>query len=139
MNSEITFSIIKPDALGRGDEGKILVRIIEAGFRIAALRMLRISRQQAEEFYAVHRERPFYPELVEFMSSGPILVIVMQHENAVDEFRRMIGATDPAKADKGTIRADFGTDVRMNAIHGSDSPENALREAGFFFSAMEIF
>ncbi len=139
MNNEITFSIIKPDALGRGDEGKILVRIIEAGFRIAALKMLRISSQQAEEFYAVHRERPFYPALVEFMSSGPIIVIVIQHENAVDEFRRLIGTTDPAKAEKGTIRADFGTDVRMNAIHGSDSPENALREAGFFFSAMEIF
>jgi nucleoside-diphosphate kinase len=139
MNSEITFSIIKPDAMGRGDEGKILVRIIEAGFRIAALRMIRISRQQAEEFYAVHRERSFYPTLVEFMSSGPIIVMVMQHENAVDEFRRLIGTTDPAKADRGTIRADFGTDVSMNAIHGSDSPENALREAGFFFSAMEIF
>lgn len=139
MYSEITFSIIKPDALGRGDEGKILVRILEAGFRIAALRMLRISRQQAEEFYAVHRERPFYPALVEFMASGPIIVMVLENENAVDEFRRMIGSTDPAKADKGTIRADFGTDVRMNAVHGSDSPENALREAGFFFSAMEIF
>ncbi len=139
MSSDITFSIIKPDALGRGDEGKILARITEAGFRIAALKMLYINRQQAEEFYAVHRERSFYPELVDFMSSGPVIVMVLEHGNAVDEFRRMIGTTDPAKADKGTIRADFGTDVRMNAVHGSDSPENALREAGFFFSAIEIF
>lgn len=139
MSSDITFSIIKPDALNRGDEGKILARITEAGFRIAALKMLYINRQQAEEFYAVHRERSFYPELVDFMSSGPVIVMVLEHGNAVDEFRRMIGTTDPAKADKGTIRADFGTDVRMNAVHGSDSPENALREAGFFFSAIEIF
>jgi len=139
MDNNITFSIIKPDALGRGDAGEILARITEAGFGIAALKMLYINRRQAEEFYAVHRERPFYPGLVEFMSSGPVVVMVLRHENAVDEFRRMIGTTDPAKADKGTIRADFGTDVQKNAVHGSDSPENALREAGFFFSAIEIF
>ena len=139
MQNNITFSIIKPDALGRGDAGKILARITEAGFELAALRMLYISRQQAEEFYAVHRERPFYPGLVEFMSSGPVVVMVLRHENAVEEFRRVIGTTDPAKADRGTIRAEFGTNVQKNAVHGSDSPENALREAGFFFSAIEIF
>mgnify|MGYP001133876165 CR=1 FL=1 len=139
MQNNITFSIIKPDAMGRGDAGKILARITEAGFELAALRMLYISRQQAEEFYAVHRERPFYPGLVEFMSSGPVVVMVLRHENAVEEFRRVIGATDPAKADSGTIRAEFGTTVQKNAVHGSDSPENALREAGFFFSAIEIF
>ncbi len=139
MNDDITFSIIKPDALGRGDAGRILARITEAGFSIAALRMLYINRQQAEEFYEVHRERSFYPELVEFMSSGPVIVMVLRHERAVDEFRKLIGTTDPAKAVMGTIRADFGTDVRMNAVHGSDSPENALREARFFFSSIEIF
>jgi len=139
MDNNITFSIIKPDAMGRGNAGKILARITEAGFIIAALKMLYINRRQAEEFYAVHRERPFYPGLVEFMSSGPVIVMVLKHENAVDEFRRLIGTTDPAKADKGTIRADFGTDVQKNSVHGSDSPENALREAGFFFSAIEIF
>jgi len=94
---------------------------------------------QAEEFYSVHRERPFYPGLVEFMSSGPVIVMVLRRDKAVDEFRRLIGSTDPARADKGTIRADFGTDVRMNAVHGSDSPENALREATFFFATTEIF
>jgi nucleoside-diphosphate kinase len=139
MNDDITFSIIKPDALGRGDAGRILARITEAGFSIAALKMLYINRMQAEEFYSVHRERPFYPGLVEFMSSGPVIVMVLRHEKAVEEFRRLIGSTDPAKAEKGTIRADFGTDVRMNAVHGSDSPENALREARFFFSVIEMF
>jgi len=139
MNDDITFSIIKPDALGRGDAGRILARITEAGFSIAALKMLYINRMQAEEFYSVHRERPFYPGLVEFMSSGPVIVMVLRHEKAVEEFRHLIGSTDPSKADKGTIRADFGTDVKTNAVHGSDSPENALREAGFFFSTIEIF
>lgn len=139
MTDDITFSIIKPDAFARGDAGRILARITEAGFSIAALKLLYINRMQAEEFYSVHRERPFYPGLVEFMSSGPVIVMVLRHENAVEEFRRLIGSTDPAAAARGTIRADFGTDVRMNAVHGSDSPENALREARFFFSTIEIF
>jgi nucleoside-diphosphate kinase len=138
MNNNITFSIIKPDAVGRGDTGKVLARITEAGFRISALKMLTITRGQAEEFYAVHRERPFYHGLVEFMSSGPVVVMVLEHENAVEEFRKVIGTTDPEKADKGTIRAEFGTSVQRNAVHGSDSPENAIREAGFFFSSIEI-
>jgi nucleoside-diphosphate kinase len=139
MSEEITFSIIKPDAVGRGNTGRILARISEAGFRIAALKMLHMTRGQAEGFYEVHRGRPFYEGLVEFMSSGPVIVIVLSHPNAVEEFRSLIGTTDPAKAAPGTVRADFGTDVRMNAVHGSDSPENALREASFFFSAIEIF
>lgn len=139
MSNDITFSIIKPDALGRGDAGKILARITESGFRIAALRMLHMTRSQAEGFYAVHRERPFYQGLVEFMSSGPVIVMVLRHPDAVEEFRRLVGTTDPAKAGPGTIRAEFGTDVRMNAVHGSDSPENALTEAAYFFSAIEMF
>jgi len=139
MSNDITFSIIKPDALGSGNAGSIISRINKAGFRIAALKMLHMTRAQAESFYEVHRERPFYPELVEFMSSGPALVMVLRHADAVEEFRRLIGATDPARALPGTIRADFGTNVRINAVHGSDSPENALREASFFFSAIEIY
>jgi nucleoside-diphosphate kinase len=139
MSEEITFSIIKPDAVGTGRTGRILARISEAGFRIAALKMLHMTRGQAEGFYEVHRGRPFYEGLVEFMSSGPVIVTVLSHPNAVEEFRSLIGTTDPAKAAPGTVRADFGTDVRMNAVHGSDSPENALREASFFFSAIEIF
>jgi nucleoside-diphosphate kinase len=139
MSEEITFSIIKPDAVGTGNTGRILARISEAGFRIAALKMLHMTRGQAEGFYEVHRGRPFYEGLVEFMSSGPVIVTVLSHPNAVEEFRSLIGTTDPAKAAPGTVRADFGTDVRMNAVHGSDSPENALREASFFFSAIEIF
>jgi nucleoside-diphosphate kinase len=139
MSNDITFSIIKPDALGRGDAGRILARITDTGFRIAALRMLHMTLRQAEGFYAVHRERPFYQGLVEFMSSGPVIVMVLRHPDAVEEFRRFIGTTDPAKAGPGTIRAEFGTDVRMNAVHGSDSPENALLEASYFFSAIDIF
>jgi nucleoside-diphosphate kinase len=139
MSEDITFSIIKPDAVGRGDTGSILARISEAGFWIAALKMLHMTRGQAEGFYEVHRGRPFYEGLVEFMSSGPVIVTVLSHPNAVEEFRSLIGTTDPAKAAPGTVRAEFGTDVRMNAVHGSDSPENARREASFFFSAIEIF
>ena len=139
MSNDITFSIIKPDALGNGQAGSILARINQAGFRLAGLKMIRMTRSQAEGFYEVHRERTFYPVLVDFMSSGPALVMVLRHADAVEEFRRLIGATDPAKAAPGTIRAEFGTDVTMNAVHGSDSQENALREASFFFSAIEIF
>ncbi len=139
MSNDITFSIIKPDALGNGQAGSILARINQAGFRLAGLKMIRMTRSQAEGFYEVHRERPFYPVLVDFMSSGPALVMVLRHADAVEEFRRLIGATDPAKAAPGTIRAEFGTDVTMNAVHGSDSQENALRDASFFFSAIEIF
>ena len=139
MHSDFTFSIIKPDALGSGKAGAILNRIEEAGFTMAAIKMLHLTRRQAEKFYEVHRDRGFFPGLVEFMTSAPVIVMILKHDNAVEEFRRLIGATDPAKAEKGTIRADFATDVQRNAVHGSDSPENAAREAGFFFSAIEIF
>lgn len=139
MSNDITFSIIKPDALGNGQAGSIIARINQAGFRIAGIKMIHMTRSQAEGFYEVHRERPFYPGLVEFMSSGPAIVMVLRHADAVEEFRHLIGTTDPAKAAPGTIRAEFGTDVRRNAVHGSDSPENAQKEASFFFSAIELF
>ena len=139
MDSDITFSIIKPDAVSQGYTGQILTRITESGFAIVALRMVWLTRQQAEEFYHVHRDRGFYSGLVEFMSSGPAIVMALRKANAVEEFRRLIGSTDPASAERGTIRAEFATDVQRNAVHGADSPENARREASFFFPAIEIF
>jgi nucleoside-diphosphate kinase len=139
MINNYTFSIIKPDAVKAARTGPILSMINEAGFEIAAMRMLQITRHQAEEFYAVHRERSFYRDLVEFMISGPVVVLVLRHESAVEQFRKLIGSTDPAKAEKGTVRARFATNVQMNAVHGSDSPENAAREASFFFSSIEVF
>ena len=139
MSSDITFSIIKPDAMRRGDAGRIIARIIDAGFRLAALRMLHLTLGQAEAFYEIHRGKPFYPGLVTFMSSGPVIVMVLRHDNAVEEFRRLIGSTDPKKAEKGTIRADFAGSIQENAVHGSDSPENALLESRFFFPSIEIF
>ncbi|HLP72797.1 MAG TPA: nucleoside-diphosphate kinase [Bacteroidales bacterium] len=138
MNN-ITFSIIKPDATGNGKTGAILAMINEAGFSIAAMKMLRITKAQAEAFYEIHRERPFYADLVQFMTSGPVVVLVLTHDNAVAEFRKLIGATDPAKADPGTVRKLFATSVQMNAVHGSDSDENAIRESNFFFSEIEKF
>jgi len=139
MNGNFTFSIIKPNAVRTGKTGPILAMINEAGFEIAALKMVRMTTEQAQSFYAVHRERPFFDGLVEFMTSGPVFVMVLRHENAVEEFRKLIGATDPAKAEPGTIRKLFAVSVQMNAVHGSDSDENAEREAGFFFSAFERF
>lgn len=139
MSDDITFSIIKPDALARGDAVRILCRIAEAGFTIAALKMIHMTTAQAEGFYAVHRERPFFKGLVEFMSTGPVMVMVLRHPDAVEKFRSLIGSTDPAKAIPGTIRAEYGTTVQKNAVHGSDSQENALKEASYFFSAIEIF
>lgn len=139
MSDDITFSIIKPDALSRGDAARILCRIAEAGFTIAALKMIHMTRAQAEGFYAVHRERPFFEGLVEFMSTGPVMVMVLRHPDAVERFRSLIGTTDPAKAAPGTIRAEYGTTVQRNAVHGSDSAENAFKEASYFFSAIEIF
>jgi len=139
MNSNLTFSIIKPNAVRTGKTGPIMAMINEAGFEITAMKMLRMTKDQAESFYAVHRERPFFEGLVEFMSSGPVFVMILRHENAVEEFRRLIGATDPAKAEPGTIRKIFAVSVQMNAVHGSDSDENAERESGFFFSNIERF
>ncbi len=139
MFADYTFSIIKPNAVRTGKTGPILSMINEAGFEIAAMKMLRLTRNQAEEFYSVHRERSFFAGLIEFMTSGPVVVMVLKHENAVEQFRKLIGNTDPAKAEKGTIRAEFAVNVQMNAVHGSDSLENASREANFFFSGIEVF
>ena len=139
MNGNYTFAIIKPNAARTGKTGPILSIINEAGFEISAMKMTRMSRQQAEEFYAIHRGKPFFENLVEFMSSGPIFVMILKHKNAVEEFRKLIGATDPEKAEPGTIRKLFAVSVTMNAIHGSDSDESAAREADFFFSDSERY
>jgi nucleoside-diphosphate kinase len=139
MSSDFTFSIIKPNAFRTGKTGPILAMINEGGFEIVAMRMVQITIPQAESFYAVHKEKPFFGDLVESMTSGPVIVMILSHENAVDEFRKLIGATDPSKAETGTIRKTFGVSVQMNAIHGSDSVENAIVEAGYFFSGIERF
>src|SRR6516164_4838548 len=132
-----TFTMIKTDAFSKGHSGAILERIIKAGFRIAAMKMTKLSPEKAGEFYAVHKARPFYGELVEFMSSGPIIAAVLEKKDAVADFRVLIGATDPAKADEGTIRKLYAASVGENAIHGSDSDENAEIESDFFFSGLE--
>jgi nucleoside-diphosphate kinase len=139
MRSDITFSIIKPNAVRTGKAGPILAMINEGCFEIVAMRMVKLTREQAESFYDVHKGKPFYDDLVEFMTSGPVVVMILKHTNAVEEFRKLIGATDPARAEPGTIRKIFAVSVQMNAVHGSDSVENAHREAGFFFSETERF
>ncbi len=135
--SNRTFTMIKPDAFANGHSGAILDIILKAGFRLIALKMTHLTPEKAGEFYAVHRARPFYGELVEFMSRGPIIAAILEKENAVADFRKLIGATDPAKADKGTIRQLFAASLGENAIHGSDSDENAQVEGDFFFSFLE--
>lgn len=130
--------MIKPDAMKNGYAGAILDQIIKAGFRIVALKQVKLTKEQAGTFYEVHKERPFYGELVEFMSSGPIIAAILEKDNAVADFRKLIGATDPSKADEGTIRKLFATSVGENAIHGSDSDENALIEGRFFFNQFEM-
>lgn len=137
--SNITFTMIKPDATGKSYTGAILDRIVKAGFAIKAMKWTRLTKDQAGAFYAIHKERPFYGELVEFMSSGPIVAAVLEKENAVADFRKLIGATNPAQADEGTIRKDFAASVGENAVHGSDSNENAVIESDFFFSRLERF
>jgi len=137
--SNRTFTMIKPDAMKNGHAGKIIDHIIGGGFRIVALKQLQLSAGKAGEFYAVHKERPFYGELVEFMSSGPIIAAILEKDNAVADFRKLIGATDPSKADEGTIRKLYASSVGENAIHGSDSDENAAIEGSFFFSGLEQF
>jgi len=139
MYSDFTFSIIKPNAVRTGKTGPILAMINEGGFEIAAMRMVKMTLPQAESFYSVHEGEPFFDGLVEFMTSGPVVVMILRHENAVDEFRKLIGATCPSKAEPGTIRKTFAVSVRMNAVHGSNSVENAIKEANFFFSAIERF
>ena len=132
-----TFTMIKPDAMKNGHAGAIIDRIIKEGFKIVALKMTRLSETKAGEFYAVHKERPFYGELVTFMSSGPIIAAILEKDNAVSAFRELIGATNPAQAAEGTIRKLFATSVGENAVHGSDSDENAGIEGNFFFSGLE--
>jgi nucleoside-diphosphate kinase len=138
MALERTFSIIKPDATRRNLTGAINERIERAGLRIVAQRRLRMDRTQAEGFYAVHRERPFFRSLVDFMTSGPVVVQVLEGENAVAKYREVMGATDPAKAAPGTIRKDFAESIEANSVHGSDSSENARTEIAFFFEPAEI-
>lgn len=137
MTGNKTLTMIKPDAMHLGYMGKIIDKIIEAGFTINALKLLHLSRHEAELFYLVHKDRPFYAELVGFMSSGPIVAAVLEKENAIEEFRTLIGATDPSQAAEGTIRKSFGTNIGNNAVHGSDSDENAIIEGNFFFSQLE--
>jgi nucleoside-diphosphate kinase len=136
--SNLTFGIIKPDAVGAGHTGSIIQRILENGFKVRGLKLIHMTRQQAEGFYAVHRERPFFPGLVEFMSSGPCVVMALEKEGAVKAWRDLMGATDPAKADAGTLRKEFGGSVGENAVHGSDSDENAAIEIAYFFSSLEL-
>ena len=131
--------MIKPDAVANGHIGKILDKITEAGFSIVAMKYTRLSEETAGKFYDIHRERPFFKDLVGFMSSGPIVAAVLQKDNAVDDFRKLIGATDPKKAEPGTIRNLFAESIEANAVHGSDSDENAAIEAGFFFNQFERF
>jgi nucleoside-diphosphate kinase len=139
MEGDFTFSIIKPNAVRTGKTGPILSMINEAGFEISAIKMVKMTLGQAQAFYEVHRGKPFFDGLVEFMSSGPVVVMILRHENAIDNFRKLIGSTDPAKAEPGTIRKIFAVSVQMNAVHGSDSSENAAKEADFFFSGIERF
>ena len=134
----LTFAIIKPDAVRAGHTGNIIQRITDAGFKLRAMKALQLTLKEAEGFYAVHRERPFFGGLTEFMSSDPCVVMVLEKENAVKAWRDLMGATDPAKADEGTIRKEFGGSVGENATHGSDSDENAAIEIAYFFSQLEL-
>ncbi len=137
--SNLTFTMVKPEAVEAGNTGAILNKIENAGFRIVAMKKILLSKERAGEFYAVHRERPFYGELVDYMSSGPIIAAILEKDNAVLDFRTLIGATDPSEANEGTIRAEFAESKAKNAVHGSDSDENALIEADFHFSKEERF
>jgi nucleoside-diphosphate kinase len=139
MTTNRTFTMIKPDAVANGHAGKILDQIIQAGFKVVALKYTRLSTEKAGEFYGIHRERPFFGELVSFMTSDPIYAAILEKDNAVADFRTLIGATDPQKADAGTIRNLYAKSIDANAIHGSDSDENAEIEGSFFFAADERF
>ena len=138
MITNRTFAMIKPDAVRAGQTGSIIQRMLDGGFQIRALKLIHMTLKEAEGFYAVHRERPFFQGLTEFMSSGPCLVLVLEKDGAVKAWRDLMGATDPAKADEGTIRKEFGSSVGENATHGSDSDENAAIEIAYFFSQVEI-
>lgn len=138
MSSNRTFAMLKPDSVQAGNLGAIIQMIEASGFKVRAIKMLKISVDLAKKFYQVHKDRPFYGELVDYISSGPVVAMVLEKENAVADFRKLIGATDPAEAEAGTIRAKFGKSKGQNAIHGSDSDENAATEISFFFSDLEI-
>lgn len=137
MAGNATFTMIKPDAFGAGNSGAIIKMIEEAGFSIKAMRLTKLTEELAGKFYEVHKERPFYGDLIAYMSSGPIVAMILEKENAVEDFRKLIGATDPTKAEDGTIRKLFAKSIEANAIHGSDSDENALIEGSFFFSQFD--
>ena len=139
MVGNITFTMLKPDAVEANNIGPILAKINQAGFRIIAMKYLKLSKETAGKFYEVHKERPFYGELVEFMSRGPIVAAILEKDNAVEEFRKLIGATNPAQAEEGTIRRKYAKNIGENAVHGSDSDENAAIEGNFFFSSLERF
>ncbi|MEM6347069.1 MAG: nucleoside-diphosphate kinase [Bacteroidota bacterium] len=139
MSGNLTLTIIKPDAVGKGHTGKIIDHIISAGYKVKAMKMIHMNEREAGGFYDVHRERPFFNDLVAFMTSGPCVPMVLEKDNAVTDFRTLIGATNPKEAAEGTIRALYAESIEANAIHGSDSDENALREASYFFSALEMF
>jgi nucleoside-diphosphate kinase len=136
--SNRTFTIIKPDSVRKGNSGKIISRLEAEGYKILALRKVALSQKQAEAFYGVHRERPFFSSLVKYMTSGPVYIAALQRDNAVGHLRKVMGATDPLKAEAGTIRKDFGESIEQNAIHGSDSDENANIEIAFFFAGSEL-
>ena len=135
---ERTFAIIKPDAVAGRKAGKILARIEEAGFTVRAMRLQHLTKKEAEGFYAVHRARPFFPELTDFMSSGPCVLLVLEAPDAIQKWRATMGPTDPAKAEPGTLRRDFGTSIGNNATHGSDAPDTAAFELSYFFRGMEL-
>ncbi len=139
MATNRTFTMIKPDAVANGHIGAILNDIIAGGFKIIAMKYIHLSRESAGSFYAVHKERPFYGDLIDFMTSGPIVAAILEKDNAVEDFRKLIGATDPSKAEQGTIRNKYAKSIDANAIHGSDSDENAEIEGNFFFSQFERF
>ena len=139
MENNKTFTMIKPDAVANGHIGAILDKITKSGFKIVALKYTALSAEKAGEFYSIHKERPFYKALVEFMSSGPIVAAILEKDNAIEDYRKLIGATDPSKAEPGTIRNLFAKSIDANAVHGSDSDENAAIEGNFFFSAFERF
>ncbi len=139
MTVQQTLSIIKPDAVAKNVVGKILTRFEDAGLKVIACKMVHLSQREAEAFYAVHSERPFFKDLVKFMISGPVLISVLQGDNAILKHRDLMGATDPKKADKGTIRADFADSIDMNAVHGSDAPETAAVEIAFFFPGHHVY
>lgn len=136
--SNRTFTIVKPDSVRRGNFGRIISRLEAEGFRILGLKKVALSQRQAEGFYAVHKERPFYRDLVTFMTSGPVYVAALERDNAVPELRKLMGATDPTKADAGTIRKEFGQSIEQNAIHGSDSDDNARQEIAYFFAESDL-